>query len=237
MYKFSKKLNEEKLGPPEPYDPKNPEHNDPTKYKLYQGDVWHHTLAALRSNNVVNPLVNLSILLHDIGKPGTMTIRDHGGMAYFGHAEESMKLVDQIADRMKMSNKERETLLFAVGNHMRFHLILGMKPSKVAKIVNDDNWDVLVLVARADEFSRGTKFQTPEEFQQTVDMAIEIKEKWGSKTASKAIKIVDGNHVMDITGLKPGKQVGDIIKKTTDWIIDNGGKSDEEIDEYIRSLV
>jgi hypothetical protein len=30
--------------------------------------------------------------------------------------------------------------------------------------------------------------------------------------------------VMKVTGLKPGKQIGDIIKKVTDIIVNNGSK-------------
>jgi len=198
-----------------------------------EGGVWDHTLAALRANKVADPLVNLAILLHDVGKGVTFDRRPDGTPTYFGHAEEGVKLVETIADRLRMSNKEKESLLYAVANHMRFHLILGMKPSKIAKLVNDDNWDVLVAVARADEFSRGHKFMTDEDFEAIVNKAIEIKEKWGSKTVDKIMKVVDGKRVMELTGLKPGKEIGKIIKKVTELVIDNNITDPEVIDELI----
>lgn len=205
------------------------EHHPEGKY------VWDHTIAALRVNNIADPLVNLSILLHDVGKPTTATVRAHGGMAYFGHAEEGMKIVDDIAKRLKMSNDEKETLIFAVGNHMKFHLILGMKPSKIAKLVSDKNWDCLVAVAKADNFSRGKNFDYHDDYDKIVEKAIEIKEKWGAKTMEKVVKLVDGNHVMSLTGLKPSKAVGTIIKSVTDYIIDyNIDPSNQKaIDELI----
>jgi len=220
---MNRTLNEslKKLGPPEPYDPKNPEHSDPTKYVLYQGTVWDHMIAALKTNKLVDPIVNLAILLHDCAKPVTATIRDHGGTAYFGHAEEGVRLVNDIADRLKLSNDEREKLIFAVGNHMKFHLILDMKPSKIAKLVSDDNWDVLVAVAMADNYSRGKDFKYNIDFEHIVDRAIEVKEKWGQKAMNNVIKVVSGDHIMEITGLKPSKMVGNIIKSVTDFVIDN----------------
>lgn len=200
--------------------------------------VWGHTIAALRVNKIIDPLINICILLHDIGKPDTATLRDHGGTAYFGHAEKGIELVNNIADRLKFSNKEREKLLFAVGNHMKFHLLLDMKPSKVFKLVNDDNWDVLTAVAMADNYSRGVGFKYNLDYNKIIDRAIEIKEKWGKKSITPITKLVDGNNVMKLTGLKPGKRVGEIIKQTTDWILDqNINPSDTKtINDYIMEL-
>jgi len=200
------------------------------------GTVWSHTIEALRKSNTFDPIANLSILLHDVGKGVTFS-QSEGLPKYLGHAKASMDLVDSIADRLKMSNKERQSLIFAVGNHMKFHNILKMKPSKIAKLVNDENWDVLVAVAHADEFARGDTFMHAGEFEKIVDKAIKIKEKFGMPIVNKQLKLVDGNHVMDITGLKSGKKVGDIIRQTTVWILDNEITSQKEIDKHIMELI
>jgi tRNA nucleotidyltransferase/poly(A) polymerase len=198
-----------------------------------EGHVWDHVLTALKANQVADPLVNLAILLHDVGKGVTFDKKPDGTPIYYGHAEEGVKLVNQIADRLRMSAKERETLLYAVSNHMKFHKIIGMKPSKIAKLVSDENWDVLVAVARADEFARGQKFMSDTDFESIVDTAVQIKKKWGAATMTKMMKIVDGNRVMELTGLSPGPAVGRIIKIVTDWAIDNNVTDQDEIDKYI----
>ena len=151
-------------------------------------------------------------------------------------AEKSIKLVNAIADRLKMSNKERDAIVSAVGNHMKFHKILDMRPAKVAKLVNDENWDVLVAVGKADEYSRGEVFKHAGEFDKIIDKAIKIKDKYGTKEVGKRIKLVDGHHVMDITGLKSGKKLGDVIRRTTEWIMDNDVSDPKEIDDYIRRI-
>lgn len=227
------KIKPKKLGPPEPYDPNNPEHNDPEKYVFYPSKgVFTHTIEALKHVKADQPLAVLATLLHDVGKGVTLT-HEKGLPKYLGHAKRSMDLVDQIADRLKMSNKERESLLMAVGNHMKFHNILDMKPSKIAKLINDENWDVLVAVARADEYSRGYMFKHVGEFEKIVDKAIKIKEKYGTKEVGKRIKLVDGKHVMKLTGLPSGKKLGDIIRKVTADIMDQDIKDQEEIDKLI----
>jgi HD superfamily phosphodiesterase len=197
------------------------------------GTVFSHVMQALKKSDSANPIKNLAILLHDIGKGVTQT-QQEGLPKYLGHAKKSVELVNAIADRLKMSNKERDALLFAVGNHMKFHKILDMKPSKIAKLVNDDNWDVLVSVAKADELVRG--FDNEGDFAKTVDKAIKVKEKYGMKQVNKQVKLVDGKDVMRLTGLKPGKKVGDIIRKTTEWIMDNNIEDKEEIEKYIIQL-
>jgi len=200
------------------------------------GTVWTHTMEALRKSNTADPISNLSILLHDVGKGVTFSQKE-GLPKYLGHAKASMDLVDSIADRLKMSNKERQSLIFAVGNHMKFHNILKMKPSKISKLVNDENWDVLVAVSRADEFSRGETFMYAGEFEKIIDKCIKIKDKFGMPLVNKQLKLVDGNHVMDITGLSQGKKVGEIIRKTTEWILDNNISDKEEINKHIMELI
>jgi len=197
------------------------------------GTVFSHVLKALKKSDTANPIKNLAILLHDVGKGVSLTHQE-GLPKYLGHAKKSMDLVDAIADRLRMSNKERESLIFAVGNHMKFHKILNMKPSKIAKLVNDDNWDVLVAVAKADELVRG--FDDKGDFEETVNKAIKVKEKFGMKQVNKQVKLVDGKDVMKLTGLKPGPKVGAIIKQTTEWIMDNNIEDQEEINNYIIAL-
>jgi len=199
------------------------------------GTVYSHVMAALKQSKTADPIKNLAILLHDVGK-GVSLSHEEGLPRYLRHARKSVDLVNDLANRLKMSTKEREALIFGVGNHMKFHNILKMKPSKIAKLANDDNWDVLVAVGKADEYSRGETFRHAGEFEKIVDRAVEIKNKYGTKEVEKRLKLVDGNHVMTITGLKPGPKVGEIIKNTTEWIMDNDVKDKDIIDDYIRRL-
>ena len=206
-----------------------------TETRGHGGTVYSHVMAALKQSKTADPIKNLAILLHDVGK-GVSLSHEEGLPRYLRHARKSVDLVNDLANRLKMSTKEREALIFGVGNHMKFHNILKMKPSKIAKLANDDNWDVLVAVGKADEYSRGETFRHAGEFEKIVDRAVEIKNKYGTKEVEKRLKLVDGNHVMNITGLKPGPKVGEIIKNTTEWIMDNDVKDKDIIDDYIRRL-
>jgi tRNA nucleotidyltransferase/poly(A) polymerase len=205
-----------------------------------EGGVWTHTMKALEVSNTTDPVKNLAILLHDVGKAVTAELgsgKKAGKMTYYGHAEQGVKLVNTIAKRLKLSAKERTSILFAIGNHMKFKDILKMRPGKVAKLVGDENWDVLLSVVRADTLSRGSNFRHADTFEKTVDRAIKIKEKHGIESVNRRFQLVDGKRVMSVTGLKQGPKIGEIIRKTTEWILNNDIESQTEIDEYMKGLV
>ena len=199
--------------------------------------IWDHLLAALKVNKLNDPLINLAILCHDVGKGITQEWKN-GSPVYYAHAEEGVKLIEAIADRLKLSNTERDTLIFTTLNHMKFHKILEMKPSKILKLVNDNNWDILVAVGMADERSRGEVFKYSGEVESIIDRALSIKNKYGIKGVEKTLRLVSGKHIMDITGLKPGPKIGEIITKVEDWIVNNDidPKNTEMINDYIKSL-
>lgn len=200
------------------------------------GSPYAHTIEALKASNTKDPLKNICLLLHDVGKSVTFSDTTPGKTyTYYGHDAEGVKLIQTIADRLKMSNKERDALLFTVANHMKFHRMSEMKPSKIFKLVSDDNWDALVAVARADEFSRGETFMSKKDFDKSLEIAIKIKEKWGKKEVQKRMQLVNGNHVMKLLGIGPGPKVGEVIKKTTEWILDTGNDKQQDIDDYIRN--
>jgi tRNA nucleotidyltransferase/poly(A) polymerase len=200
-----------------------------------EGDtVYDHILSALRSNKVVDPLVNLSILFHDIGKQVTYQEID-GKHTYRGHAEEGRDLIYDIAKKLKLTNEERDAILFSMINHMRFHDILDMKKTKILELIKDKNFAVLRAVAYADSAARKELFDEGE-WRKILDKIVEVETKWGTESANKLSNLVNGDLVMKLTGLKPGKQVGDIIRKVSDYIVQHNITDGKEIEKLIKEL-
>ena len=185
-----------------------------------EGNVFQHTIAALRSSDIADPIVNLGILLHDVGKIETYT-HDETGHHYFGHAQQSSDMIDKIADRLKLDNRTREALKYSAVNHMKFHDLLDISPSKVVNMMQDPNWDILVSVAHADAKARGELFDE-KEWSLIMRRVDELRERFKGKQATDSIrKVVNGKLVMDLLNIKGGPELGDIIKKTVEWILDN----------------
>jgi len=198
--------------------PHSPEHHPEAP------DVLGHILAALDSNDIDDPIINLAILFHDVGKLETHSVGDDGMHRYLGHASKAEDLIKKIASRLKIDNKTRDAMLFAAINHMKFHNILDMKPQKVLKLMDSPYWDVLVQTAKADAKARGKLFDK-DDWNKITKYLDELKQKYSDEQNSpikNLKKIVNGNLVMKVRGItKPSKEVGDIITRAIDYILNN----------------
>jgi tRNA nucleotidyltransferase/poly(A) polymerase len=194
--------------------------------------VFDHSIECLRTMNDEPYQSKLAALLHDIGKCICFQEDKYWWkMTYHGHEKCSEPLVEGICNRLKFSSLDKEAMMFAAKNHMKFHEILKMKPSKIARLVSHTDFDTLLDVAKADEFSRGEKFMYRGEFDKVIKKVLEIRDRWESRVINSYLNLVDGNRIMKLTGLKPGPNVG-IIKRSVENRI-----MDEQLDPADEKLV
>jgi tRNA nucleotidyltransferase/poly(A) polymerase len=196
-----------------------------------KGSVFDHVMKALEQNKVKDPLINLAVLFHDIGKPDSYKYED-GKHKYPGHAEQAKDIIDNLAKRLKLSNKEKDTIMFSAINHMKLFRGADMSPSKIMKLVNDENWPVLAAVSFCDDSCRGKMFDKAT-FDKIISDMEAISKKWSEKTAFNVVKVIDGRRAMQLTGLPAGKKLGDIIKKVTTYAIDHNISTPKEIDDLV----
>jgi len=203
----------------------------PESYIKGNSSVFNHILAAIKQNKTENPIINLSILFHDIGKGITYKKIDNKH-TFHRHGSNADNLIYSITKRLAFSNMERNAFLFVARNHMKLHNGLDMKSSKIFTIVNDVNWGILKEVSFCDDSCRGSILFNKIRFDNIIKTMEAIGEKWANKSDNNTIKLVDGNHVMKVTGMVPGPLVGKIISKVTEWVVDDC--VDESIDELIK---
>ena len=109
---------------------------------FHSADVWGHTLAAYAAMEVLlnNPanalasqgaafvrsmseesriLMKFSILLHDLGKPQSLSIDGKGKIRFVNHAALGVHLVRGIGRRLRMSKDQCEWISSMVGLHQR----------------------------------------------------------------------------------------------------------------------
>ena len=181
--------------------------------------VFDHVIECLKLTNGFDPISKIAVLFHDVGK-GISLIEINGLPKYHYHAHEGAKLVEQICNRLKFSTYAKDILVYTARNHMKFHHILEMKPSKIARMVNSGNFDTLVNVGFADNFSRGDAFIHRDKFDMQVTKARQIQKRWEERVTDKRIKIVDGKRIMELLDIKPSEFVGEIKKLVEERIID-----------------
>ena len=205
----------------EPYNIENPEHQDPTKYEIIRGDAYDHTLAAIRASKETDPVHLLAILFHDLGKATTHKIEGEKH-SYRGH-ENELYLIDKIADRLKISNKDREALKFAMEHHMKAHKFEEINKNKVIAIRQNHNWPYLKSTIFADSASRGKPLFNEEEFQKKLDYVENLFKTFGETTVFRArmASLIDGKMIMSLIPNIKGPNIGKVKTQTEEWIVNN----------------
>ena len=82
-------------------------------------DVWLHTKQVVKQS-VPRIEVRWGALLHDIGKPKTRRIDDHGNVTFHGHAEVGAAMFrKRVAERLGFEGDQRERVHFLILHHLR----------------------------------------------------------------------------------------------------------------------
>ena len=108
-----------------------------------EGDVWTHSLLMLRlmveraveHGEAASPELALAVLLHDVGKPGTLQVLDR--IRFNGHDSVGARMAGDILRRLRCSGYTVRTVVDLVGSHMRFMAIDRMRPAKRARWLRD----------------------------------------------------------------------------------------------------
>lgn len=112
-------------------------------------DVWTHTLAAVDSIPP-DPVLRWAALLHDVGKPGCFSIESDGLGHFYGHAQRSTMLADEILSRLRFDNDSRKQITTLI----RYHdLPIPPERKPVRRLINklgEDTVRQLILLHIAD---------------------------------------------------------------------------------------
>jgi tRNA nucleotidyltransferase (CCA-adding enzyme) len=176
-------------------------------------DVFNHIITTIKY--VPNDLsLRLTALFHDIGKPNYKTIDEQNNIHFYNHEEISAQMTEQIMKRLKYDNKMVEEVTYLVLHHMDL-MNDQMKTNKgCRKLLNrhgEERLKKLIEFRRADLLGSGTRDQNEVE-QLIQSYRDKLEEVLKEKPAVKFDDlVVDGNDIMEITGLSPGGFIG-IIK-------------------------
>jgi tRNA nucleotidyltransferase/poly(A) polymerase len=101
-----------------------------------EGDVFVHTRLMLKllPPTVSVPLV-FSVLLHDIGKPGTFSVDPDGRIRFSGHDKLGAAMTEEIMTRLRFPRVDIEATVEAVANHMVFKDVQQMRMSKLKRFL------------------------------------------------------------------------------------------------------
>ena len=199
------------------------------KHPHHKYNVGEHTLHSLKG---VEPdkKMRLAMLLHDIGKPASLTVDAKGVTHFHDHPAVSAKMAKEFLQRLKFDNDTLHTVCKLVLYHDYGN---GVEPDMriVRKAVNrigEEAFPALFEVKRADvlaqsEYLQSEKLKLIDRWQQLYEEMREQKQCISLKSLA-----VTGSDLIE-AGWKPGKELGEILNKLLDIVLEQPDCNTKEI--------
>lgn len=200
------------------------------RYHLH--DVLEHTQSTV-AHSPRSLTMRLTALLHDIGKPASMTIDEAGTRHFYGdkktppHQVISARLAKDVLARLRYDTRTAEKVAYLVRYHM-LPICRETTDRAFRRMVSKHGEGTvreLVNLKRADLLGAGVL--RPDEVQAMTGFFLErLEEVMSRKPATKFSELaVDGNDIMRVLGIGPGKRVGKIKQKLLRAVLDDPGKN------------
>jgi len=164
-----------------------------------EGDVFVHTLRCLEETSDARWELVLAVLLHDVGKPPTA---DAKGFA--AHEKVGGEMASHICRRLRLSNRERDEVVWLVRNHMRFRDARKMKESTLKRLMTETLFEELAELHRIDAVASAGDLTE-------YDFVMEAYRRF--REAPPPIEPLVTGHDLIERGLEPGPHFKDILEE------------------------
>jgi poly(A) polymerase/tRNA nucleotidyltransferase (CCA-adding enzyme) len=189
-------------------------------YKCYEHYVRSLDYAAKKN---FNKYVRLAALLHDVGKPETKQGRGLES-TFYGHEVVGAKMTAQILERLKFSKKDIEKVVKLVRYHLFYYHPDEVSESSVRRLlrkVGPENIEELIQVRMADRIGSGCPKAEPYKLRHLKYVIEKVSQDPISVSNLKA----SGNDVMEISKIKPGPKVGQILDILLGYVLEDPKKN------------
>ena len=100
-----------------------------------EGDVFIHTVLALEHLRDPSPVLAIATLLHDIGKPPTLSVSDR--IRFNEHDVVGAEMAEAVCRRLRLSGQDTERVVALVRDHLRVKDLPKMRPAKATRFLLD----------------------------------------------------------------------------------------------------
>ena len=180
------------------------------------GEHILHSLMHVRKDKVLR----LAILFHDLGKARTRTTDDNGIDHFYGHADISAQIADDVMKRLRFDNDTRHKVIKLVKYH---DLKMALTPTGVRKAIvklSEELFPLLLEVKRADFlaqsiYQRDEKEAELSKIERIYAQILEEKNCVSLKTLA-----ITGSDLI-AAGMKPGKEIGEVLQKLLEAVLED----------------
>jgi tRNA nucleotidyltransferase (CCA-adding enzyme) len=199
-----------------------------TQNRFHKHDVYEHTLHVVDDTDG-DAIRRLGALLHDVGKPRARQPREGapGEFSFFQHEYVGADMADDISRRLKLANADRERVVGIVKNHMFFYApdwTDGTVRRFVRRVGGTDALADLFALRKGDVTGRGFG-EDPEG--ELGELRKRVEAVAAEDAALKVTDLVlNGADVMRILGLPPSREVGMILERLLERVLDDPSQNE-----------
>jgi poly(A) polymerase len=210
-------------------------------------DVYEHTLTVLEQavdledrlpDGGPDFVARFASLMHDVGKPRTRRFQPDGSVTFHHHDVVGAKMTRKRMKALRFSNDTIEAVSRLVELHLRFHGYGDGEwtDAAVRRYVRDagDQLPRLHVLTRADCTTRNRR--KAERLRRTYDDLEERIARLAEQEELDALRPdLDGNQIMEILGIGPGREVGQAYRHLLELRMEHGPLGPEAAAEQLRA--
>jgi poly(A) polymerase len=208
-------------------------------------DVYEHSLTVLDQaigyekarGHEPDLVLRLASLLHDIGKPATKRVEGRGVVSFHHHDVVGAKLATKRLTALRFDKETIASVSKLIELHLRFfgYTDGAWTDSAVRRYVRDAGplLERLHILTRADVTTRNRRKADQLGFAYD-DLEKRITEIAEAEGIAAVRPDLDGEQIMSILGLKPGREVGEAYRFLLDLRLDEGPLDAVEAEKRLR---
>jgi len=193
-------------------------------------DVYEHLLRTMQhgADKDWEFDIRLAGLFHDISKPETRRWSDEKkDWTFHGHEVVGARVAKKALQDLKFPRERIERVVTLIRWHMFFsdpeQITLSAVRRTIANVGRENIWDLLKL-RRCDRIGTGRPKEQPFRLRKYTAM---VEEALRDPISVKMLKI-DGSRIMELTGEKPSKKLGDTLNALLEEVLDDPLKNTTE---------
>jgi poly(A) polymerase len=193
-----------------------------------EGDVWQHTLKMLellpqRDSFANQQRLAWGALLHDVGKSDTRT-EDEGGVHFYGHVHQGEETAEEVMQRLRFSNADRETVIALIHYHMVFMNVQKMRSGRLKRFLRMPEFDLHLELHRLDCLASHGMLDNYDFCRQKLEHLTEEE--------LRPPRLITGDDLITM-GFLPGKKISEILHKVENAQLEGLIKTSEDAKKFV----
>jgi tRNA nucleotidyltransferase (CCA-adding enzyme) len=183
----------------------------------------HSVLAVTRCP--VRPVLRWAALLHDLGKPRTFALTPAGRVTFYGHEAAGAELARSALESLRMPPRFVDAVCALVAVHLwPWETASAAGLRRLVRSLGEEGARDLLELHRADvEASTPRGWPLYDAARAALDDALA-----GDAATDERALAIDGRDVMRVLGIRPGPQVGEVLRSLLEVVLDDPAENVRE---------